>query len=113
MVGNAYRVEIAWAVGRAETEIVTAHDVATSLAIPHNLVSKQLKDFVTIGIMQDVPGVEGQRFRYFRRLGSPYWETMGDLFDRLVHPDQQIQTGGLGRSVQADGTARTIRPHPL
>ena len=102
MVGNAYRIEIACAVGRAETEIVTAHGVATSLGVPHNLVSKQLKDFVTLGIMQDVPGLEGQRFRYFRRLDSPYWKIMGNLFDGLAGPEL-LQTGRLVQ-VRATGT---------
>jgi hypothetical protein len=84
LTGNAYRVEIACAIGRAKTEIVTALTLAKALSVPHNLVSKQLKDFVTIGIMENVPDVEGQRFRYFRRLETPYWEVMGTLFDRLT-----------------------------
>lgn len=100
MVGNAYRAEIAWAIGRGETEILTAHGVATDLGIPHNLVSSQLKAFVSIGIMENVPSVEGQRFRYYRRLESPYWGAMCDLFDCLMaDPDHNRQDRGSSRQL--------------
>ncbi len=75
LLGNAYRLEIADAVSRAQTELVTAQGLSTDLQIPHNLVSKQLKDFVLAGVMSDVPPVEGMRYRYFRRLSDPYWSS--------------------------------------
>lgn len=79
LFGNVYRLEIAAAVGSAKTEIVTAKDLATDLGVPPNLVGKQLKDFVTAGVMADVPKVEGQRSRYFRRLDNPYWNLAAQL----------------------------------
>jgi hypothetical protein len=81
LFGNSHRVEIAAAVGQATTELVTAHDLALELGISDNLVGIQLKSFVLSGVMDDCPGVEGQRSRYFRRLENPYW----DVAQRMVN----------------------------
>jgi hypothetical protein len=82
LFGNAHRLEIAAAIARAQTDIVTASTIATELAIPLNLVSEQLKSFVKAGVLADVPGVEGQRFRYFRRIDDPYWEATSNVLSR-------------------------------
>ena len=79
--GNSHRVEIAAAVGQAISELVTAHELARALGISDNLVGAQLKSFVLSGIMDDVPGVEGQRSRYFRRLEDPSWDVSLRMID--------------------------------
>lgn len=81
LFGNSHRVEIAAAVGQATTELVTAHDLALELGISDNLVGIQLKSFVLSGVMDDFPGVEGQRSRYFRRLEDPYWGVAQRMID--------------------------------
>jgi DNA-binding transcriptional ArsR family regulator len=83
LFGNSYRVEIAGAIATAPTDLLHAHELAAELGIPHNLVSKQLKDFVAAGILDDVAQVQGQRYRYFRRLDSPYWAVCRDLLREL------------------------------
>jgi hypothetical protein len=74
LLGNRYRLEIAAAVAGLETELFHAKELAEGLGIPHNVVSEQAKAFVAAGVCADVPPVEGQRFRYFQRLPSSYWE---------------------------------------
>jgi hypothetical protein len=90
LFGNCHRVEIAAAVGRATTELVTAHDIAIELGISDNLVGIQLKSFVLTGVMDDFPGVEGQRSRYFRRLENPYWDVAQNM---LNHWRIQVAAG--------------------
>jgi hypothetical protein len=84
LFGNSHRVEIAAAVGRASTELVTAHDIALELGISDNLVGSQLKSFVHSGVMDDFPGVEGQRYRYFRRLENPYWDVAQNMLNHWL-----------------------------
>jgi hypothetical protein len=83
MFGNSYRLEIAAAIGTAPTSLLHAHELALELAVPDNLVSKQLKDFVAAGILDNVDQIEGQRYRYFRRLDGPYWALCHDLLAAL------------------------------
>jgi hypothetical protein len=93
LFGNAHRVEIAAAVGQATTELVTAHEIAMELGISDNLVGTQLKSFVLSGVMDDFPGVEGQRARYFRRLENPYWGVTQNMLNHW-----RIQTSPNERS---------------
>jgi hypothetical protein len=99
MFGNSYRLEIAAAIAAAPTELVHAHELSAALVIPSNLVSKQLKDFVAAGVLDDVDQIEGQRYRYFRRLHSPYWTLCWDLLGALRASEARPYRAAAAREV--------------
>jgi hypothetical protein len=83
LVGNRYRLEIASAVAQLQSDIFHAKELADALGLPLNVVSQQVKAFVTVGVCEDVPAVAGQRQRFFRRVPCSYWTGCAVLLDEL------------------------------
>lgn len=89
LFGNRYRLEIAAEIAQMDGDLFHAKELADNLGIAHNVVSEQLKSFVDVGVCDDMPSVNGQRHRFFRRLNSNYWSgclaILEEVAARLPH----------------------------
>lgn len=89
LLGNRYRLEIASEIGQLDVDIFHAKEIADNLALPHNVVSEQIKSFVDVGLCHDVPAVSGQRHRFFRRSESCFWSGCEALRNEVAIFDRE------------------------
>ena len=79
LMGNADRVEVAAAVGRAEAGRLYTRSLAEDLRWPDNRVQKQLKQFEAAGLLLAMPSVGGERRVYYERRESVFWTAAAAL----------------------------------
>ncbi|WP_181412105.1 ArsR family transcriptional regulator [Streptomyces griseorubiginosus] len=82
--GNRYRAELITALADAGDTGVCLGDLALARQVPASVYLPPAHTLITLGLVQRVPPVPGERRRFYRRCGSAQaWQSLAAAVTRL------------------------------
>lgn len=83
LLGNRLRLELAVLIAQAESEVVFGRQLSRELGIGDNQALSELRRLRDAGLLDELPAVEGQLRRYFRRRPSAFWDFTVQMVDEI------------------------------
>lgn len=84
LFGNRYKLELLVALAEAGDEGVNLSQLGEACAASPNVYYGPIKDLISVGLVERLGQVGGDRRCWYRRRSSPIWEHLGTLSSELA-----------------------------